>query len=623
MVTKTDSSLIVHDGGTIKDVLDTAKPIANYAVLRAYIGSAIQVRITGNGIAGFFYRDDVDTTSADNGGTIIVSSNGKRWKRIYEGAVNVKWFGAKGNGTDNDTAQIQAAVDSFPLNVAGAGVLSPKGFSNGGRLLFPRGRYKITATITLRRGIQITGESRESTQILSFTAQSVFKYIDLGRYIQDEINISNLSIWQDPTVTPTSGAGIEVFFDTALQPIASVTTLIENIIIEGTFRGILLGAGCWSTIKNVDLTKCITYGVHIKSSDSAIPPVTVSTTSTSFISCYSNLCGGDGYRIEEGGYCSFISCASDSNLGYGYYFKSGTGHSLIACGAEVNALGGLYAESAYGMFINIDIIDKSADKHGITLNNSQKITLVAGSILSATSSGYGVYQSVNGQAVTCVGTAFQSNFNSNKTNTTYKFLDIAAFGGLVGGKENKWSIGAVSQPEEDATFGVTGVPDTTTNYLLKTYGAFTGTSGARNAALFAQAGTANTAVTYPLLVGGYFPAATKGASSVVQRCAGLYLVEQTVGTTSNANIMIDAGSGTVPAGNWAIYSESLRESVFKGAIRVGSNAGTAPFLKSGTGSPEGVITAPVGSIYMRNDGSTNTTLYVKEIGTGNTGWVAK
>lgn len=40
----------------------------------------------------------------------------------------------------------------------------------------------------------------------------------------------------------------------------------------------------------------------------------------------------------------------------------------------------------------------------------------------------------------------------------------------------------------------------------------------------------------------------------------------------------------------------------------------------GTGSPEGSVTAGIGSIYQRTDGSTNTTLYIKQSGTGNTGW---
>lgn len=46
-------------------------------------------------------------------------------------------------------------------------------------------------------------------------------------------------------------------------------------------------------------------------------------------------------------------------------------------------------------------------------------------------------------------------------------------------------------------------------------------------------------------------------------------------------------------------------------------------LTSGTGTPEGAVTAPVGSVYLRTDGGASTTLYVKQSGAGNTGWVAK
>ena len=43
----------------------------------------------------------------------------------------------------------------------------------------------------------------------------------------------------------------------------------------------------------------------------------------------------------------------------------------------------------------------------------------------------------------------------------------------------------------------------------------------------------------------------------------------------------------------------------------------------GTGAPEGAVSAKIGSIYMRLDGGSSTSLYVKESGTGATGWVAK
>jgi hypothetical protein len=47
------------------------------------------------------------------------------------------------------------------------------------------------------------------------------------------------------------------------------------------------------------------------------------------------------------------------------------------------------------------------------------------------------------------------------------------------------------------------------------------------------------------------------------------------------------------------------------------------FVGTGAGSPEGSISAPVGSLWTRTDGGASTTLYVKQSGTGNTGWVAK
>ena len=47
------------------------------------------------------------------------------------------------------------------------------------------------------------------------------------------------------------------------------------------------------------------------------------------------------------------------------------------------------------------------------------------------------------------------------------------------------------------------------------------------------------------------------------------------------------------------------------------------YHRFGSGSPEGVITAPIGCLYSRTDGGAGSSLYVKESGTGNTGWVAK
>ena len=48
---------------------------------------------------------------------------------------------------------------------------------------------------------------------------------------------------------------------------------------------------------------------------------------------------------------------------------------------------------------------------------------------------------------------------------------------------------------------------------------------------------------------------------------------------------------------------------------------TIPNVRSGSGAPESAVTGIVGDLWQRTDGGAGTTLYVKESGTGNTGWV--
>lgn len=67
-------------------------------------------------------------TCTANGGTVFAGATGF-WTRQYDGAVNVKWFGAVGDGVTDDSIAIQSAVDT------------------GLEVYFPEGTYKISDTI--------------------------------------------------------------------------------------------------------------------------------------------------------------------------------------------------------------------------------------------------------------------------------------------------------------------------------------------------------------------------------------------------------------------------------------------------------------------------------------------
>ena len=90
--TKPNATQVTYDGGTVQDVLDYAKAMANYTALRAYTGRAKVVRITDSRFAGLFILDAVDTTTADNGGTVIVDGSGRLWKRQVQSVILASWF---------------------------------------------------------------------------------------------------------------------------------------------------------------------------------------------------------------------------------------------------------------------------------------------------------------------------------------------------------------------------------------------------------------------------------------------------------------------------------------------------------------------------------------------------
>src|SRR5438067_5984861 len=97
------ASLVGIGTDNVGSVLN-ALQLTNYAALRAYTGARQNVFLTGYsvaavplGIAGMFIRDDYDKSTIDNNATVIVSTDGTRWKRAITGPINVQWFGAMGN----------------------------------------------------------------------------------------------------------------------------------------------------------------------------------------------------------------------------------------------------------------------------------------------------------------------------------------------------------------------------------------------------------------------------------------------------------------------------------------------------------------------------------------------
>ena len=102
--------------------------------------------VKDKGQEGIFLYDGTDTATADNTGTVLVSAAGARFKRVYDDAVSIKWFGAKGDGVTDDTRASQQCFDA----------------AKSATVYIPEGTYNITSTIVVPELTSIRGSGYAS-----------------------------------------------------------------------------------------------------------------------------------------------------------------------------------------------------------------------------------------------------------------------------------------------------------------------------------------------------------------------------------------------------------------------------------------------------------------------------
>lgn len=131
----------------------------------------------GDGGGGNYCIDPADTTGGDNGGTVIVATDGGRWKLVHQGAVSIKQFGAKVDGTTDDEAAVQAAINAVS------------------HVCFPPGTCKINSTLTLR-----------SHQCIELAPDAVIDFSGAGRNATLFLGSGTLGPYLPLTATGVAGS---------------------------------------------------------------------------------------------------------------------------------------------------------------------------------------------------------------------------------------------------------------------------------------------------------------------------------------------------------------------------------------------------------------------------------
>lgn len=234
--------------------------------IRSYSGDITNIYISDLGQEGQWYYDASDTTSADNTGTILVTADGKRIKRVASHTFSVKWFGAKGDGTTNDTGAIQNTIDYVYDH-------------NGGVVYFPNGIYIVSgalqspgsgfANVNSQLTIKNTSTGFLTVKLQGETPPAQVAGV-LGSYT---VNTSGVVI---NSTIQGSGLYPSILSTTGISPgyINGIGLYIENIEfrVKGNVStgGANMSAVNASNILNVNIKSCF-VGLDVSSNLSVYP----------------------------------------------------------------------------------------------------------------------------------------------------------------------------------------------------------------------------------------------------------------------------------------------------------------------------------------------------------------
>lgn len=530
--------------------------------------------------------------------------------------VSVKDFGATGDGTTDDTSAIQAALDS-----------------GAGSVIFPDGTYLISAAIKPSSNQQVVGTGGSITMVNNTFAAGV--YIDTKSNVQ----ISNLQI---------IGASGGNSFDQAILINGSTNVTVDNCLIQDIGleavapnewgHGIEI-TGASTNVKIVDNTiKNIKGygnlrgdGITVRSSSNTlIQGNTIDTTRRMQIAVIDNaidvkiisnhLLNGylAGIDIEPNSVNTTGEITIQGNTIRNFGSKPGatTGSQYYGINLQSNDFDNI---SIVGNIISAENVQADSCIHG---QNGAKFATITGNVLWCNGYADGM--------ILFAGNGFKNLVIAN--NIIREFVSY----GIYGDKNGTVVIESNILESSQAT-ALNGIR-LTTNAVETTYATITGNNIKVNSATVA-AGIFLQALNGLVVEDNTVTVASGNGIEVYSNIANM------VGAVISSNFVIDTDVGVNAYFIRAAGAGAIENCVFGGNAQDGftnhlTTSGAVTFARSinpagfamnasnviwltGAGTPEGAITANVGSIFTRTNGGAGTTLYIKESGTGNTGWVAK
>jgi hypothetical protein len=217
-----------------------------------------------------------------------------------QNVINVRDFGAAGNGSTDDTSAIQQAIDSV--------------LGTGGTIYLPKGIYKISSQLNLRNGVTILGDGEESTFINQTGA-------DAHGFVGDDVG--SISLENFILTGPSSGTGAGIRLGWTANGNTPYVSMKNVWVRNFGSDGIQLET---PIVSHLDKVLSFDNGGHGFNFYHA-------GTSVTLTSCWARGNAQAGYYFYQSVYISLVSCAADNN-GVSYFVQDAQSIAFYSCGSE-------------------------------------------------------------------------------------------------------------------------------------------------------------------------------------------------------------------------------------------------------------------------------------------------
>lgn len=179
-------------------VVETFADLATTAATTA--GMIVYIKQHTSGGLGGGHFQDMSGAVTNDGGTIINNTitGGRHWRRVVDYYATPQMFGALGDGSADDTAAIQAALNYITSTTfATTWVLGVPAYTKGGgTILFPSGVYRITDTLKVGQHIRMLGISTSGFFYPYLNTKGACIYADFSgnKWVIDTANFTSAGV---------------------------------------------------------------------------------------------------------------------------------------------------------------------------------------------------------------------------------------------------------------------------------------------------------------------------------------------------------------------------------------------------------------------------------------------